>query len=54
MMTQPLFRGAATALVTPFRDGKVDVDALRRLIEQQLENALPRCSAAVPPASPPP
>ena len=40
MMTQPLFRGAATALVTPLRDGKVDVDALRRLVEQQLENGV--------------
>ena len=39
-MTQPLFRGAATALVTPLRDGKVDVDALRRLVEQQLENGV--------------
>lgn len=39
-MTQPLFRGAATALVTPLRDGKVDVDALRRLVEHQLENGV--------------
>ena len=39
-MTQPLFRGAATALVTPLRDGKVDADALRRLVEQQLENGV--------------
>ena len=39
-MIQPLFRGAATALVTPLRNGKVDVDALRRLVEQQLENGV--------------
>ena len=37
-MTQPLFRGAAAALVTPFREGKVDVEALRRLVDFQLEN----------------
>jgi 4-hydroxy-tetrahydrodipicolinate synthase len=29
------FRGAYTALVTPFRDGAVDFDAFRRLLETQ-------------------
>lgn len=32
-----VFRGAATALVTPFRGGEVDFDALGRLIERQIE-----------------
>ena len=32
--------GCATALVTPFRDGEIDTDALTRLIERQLENGV--------------
>jgi 4-hydroxy-tetrahydrodipicolinate synthase len=32
-MSQPLFRGACPALVTPFRDGKVDDAALKGLVE---------------------
>jgi len=31
------FRGAACALVTPFSDGEADLDALRRLIEFQID-----------------
>ena len=31
-----LFQGAATALVTPFKDGKPDYDALKELIEFQI------------------
>ena len=34
-MKQPLFTGAATALVTPFRDGGVDIDTFCRLLELQ-------------------
>lgn len=34
-MKAPLFTGAATALVTPFRDGAVDIESFRRLIELQ-------------------
>lgn len=33
-----MFKGSITALVTPFKDGKVDEGALRRLIEFQIEN----------------
>lgn len=36
-MNQPLFRGSAVALVTPFHQGKVDVEALRRLVNRQIE-----------------
>ena len=36
-MSKALFYGAATALVTPFRDGEVDVPALDRLVERQLD-----------------
>lgn len=31
-----MLRGVYTAIVTPFRDGAVDVDALRRLVERQI------------------
>lgn len=39
-MKKTLFTGCGTALITPFKDGKVDVDALRRLIDMQLENGI--------------
>ena len=35
-MTQPLFRGVFTALVTPFKDGAVDEAAFVRLVERQI------------------
>ena len=35
-MPQPLFSGAITALVTPFREGAVDELALVRLVERQV------------------
>ncbi|MBR7147214.1 MAG: 4-hydroxy-tetrahydrodipicolinate synthase [Firmicutes bacterium] len=35
-----LFQGAATALVTPFKDGKPDYDALKELIEFQIEGGI--------------
>ena len=37
-MNQPLFRGSATALITPMVAGEVDVPALRRLVNTQIEN----------------
>jgi 4-hydroxy-tetrahydrodipicolinate synthase len=37
-MTATRFRGSLTALVTPFRDGAVDEDGLRSLIEWQIES----------------
>lgn len=36
-MHQPLFRGAAVALITPMKDGRVDFDALRFLVNRQVE-----------------
>src|SRR5260370_22128266 len=35
-----MFTGALTALVTPFRDGAVDVAALRDLIEWQIQSGI--------------
>jgi 4-hydroxy-tetrahydrodipicolinate synthase len=35
-----MFRGALTALVTPFRDGHVDDDALVRLVEAQIAGGI--------------
>ena len=36
-MKTPLFTGVGTAIVTPFHDGKLDMEAFDRLIEQQYE-----------------
>ena len=36
-MKSPLFTGCGTALVTPFRDGAVDLDAFRVLVRRQLD-----------------
>lgn len=35
-----LFRGAATALVTPMKDNRIDLDALRRLLEFQISEGI--------------
>ena len=32
-----MFKGSMTALVTPFRDGKLDLDTLKSLVEWQIE-----------------
>lgn len=39
-MTEPLFRGVMPALVTPFRDGKVDENAFVALVERQIEGGV--------------
>lgn len=36
-MKKALFTGCATALVTPFRDGKADLNAFRALVRRQLD-----------------
>jgi 4-hydroxy-tetrahydrodipicolinate synthase len=33
----PTFKGSITALITPFRDGKVDVPAFQKLVEWQID-----------------
>lgn len=35
-----IFEGAATALITPFSDGKIDFASFERLIEFQIENGI--------------
>ncbi len=35
-----IFEGVATALITPFADGKVDFEAYGRLIENQIQNGI--------------
>ena len=45
-MRKPLFTGVGTALVTPFKDGKVDFLALDRLVEDQIANGVSALIAA--------
>ncbi len=40
-MKEALFRGAATALITPFTDSGIDYPALDRLLQMQLEAKVP-------------
>ena len=54
MKHEPLFRGSAVALVTPFSGGKVDVEALRRLVEMHVVNgtaAIVACGTTGEPAT---
>src|SRR5262245_39228184 len=39
-MSEPLFRGALPALVTPFRDGEVDEEVFVRLVERQIDGGV--------------
>jgi 4-hydroxy-tetrahydrodipicolinate synthase len=39
-MSEPLFKGVLPALVTPFRDGRVDEDAFVRLVERQIKGGV--------------
>lgn len=53
-MQEPLFRGAAVALVTPFCAGKVDVPAIHRLVEMQIAGgtaAIVACGTTGEPAT---
>lgn len=36
-MPMPLFQGSITALITPFKDGKVDARAFQKLVEWQID-----------------
>lgn len=40
-MKAPVFRGVATALATPFKDGNLDLDAFEHLISLQLNAGIP-------------
>lgn len=40
MRKKEIFCGAATALITPFRDGEIDYKATERLIEMQIEGGI--------------
>lgn len=37
---KPLFRGCATAIITPFKNGEVDVATFRRLVRRQLDGGV--------------
>jgi 4-hydroxy-tetrahydrodipicolinate synthase len=48
------FKGTITALVTPFRDGKVDIGSLKALVDQQISggvNGLLACGCTGEPAT---
>ena len=45
-MKQSIFKGAATAIITPMKGGEVDFDALRRLVDFQIENGIDALVAA--------
>ena len=45
-MKKSIFKGAATAIITPMKNGEVDFDALRRLVDFQIENGIDALVAA--------
>ena len=45
-MRKPLFTGVGTALVTPFKNGKIDYEALDSLVEDQIANSVSALIAA--------
>ena len=50
----PIFKGTATALISPFRDGKVDYEALGNILEFQINggiDALVVCGTTGEPAT---
>ena len=56
-MRQPIFKGIATALITPFKGGEVDFEAFGRLIDWQIEsgiNGLVICGTSGCPSLPAP
>ena len=44
MRKQPIFEGVCTALVTPFKNGTVDTEKLKQLLDLQIHSGV---SAAV-------
>ena len=54
MMHEPLFRGSATAIITPMKNGAVDLPALRSIVNLQVENgtaAIVACGTTGEPAT---
>ena len=45
-MADSIFKGAATALVTPMKKGEVDFDALAKFVDWQIENGIDALVAA--------
>ena len=45
-MKNTVFVGAATAIITPFKNGEVDYEAYARLIDWQIENGISAIVAA--------
>ena len=45
-MKKSIFKGAATAIITPMKNGEVDFDALGRLVDYQIENGIDALVAA--------
>ena len=39
-MKKTVFTGAATAIITPFRDDKIDYEAFARLVDWQIESGI--------------
>ena len=39
-LKKSIFTGAATALITPFKNGKIDYEQLKRLIDQQINGGI--------------
>ena len=39
-MNRPIFTGAATAIITPFKNGKVDFDSFGKIIDWQIEQGI--------------
>lgn len=43
---KPLFTGCGTALITPFKNGEIDYEALDRLVDQQIDQGVSALIAA--------
>ncbi|MBR3300183.1 MAG: dihydrodipicolinate synthase family protein, partial [Clostridia bacterium] len=39
-MKNTVFKGVATAIVTPFKDGKIDFESFDRLVEWQIKSGI--------------